>query len=216
MTRERRCPAVRARRSGERACGPASSPSARADRGRRDFAVHEFGCRLGDETVLLGQPLGREDGLRIGLVGQPTPAAYRRVCNCHERSPVSIACDGQTRSKIPAAPIPPPTHISQCSRGPTPARSRSATSRLARAAGAVCLHPFENPRGAHPAADTHSHKPVPGVSASHFVDERRRELGAGASRADGRGRWRRRSRSADPDRSAARAGRRGPVRRRLR
>ncbi len=31
------------------------------------------------------------------------------------------------------------SHFSQCSRGPTPARSRSATSRLARAAGAIHL-----------------------------------------------------------------------------
>ncbi len=76
---------------------------------RQHLARDELLGRLPDQLVLVAQPLGREDWLG-GFFDQPGPAACS--CDgCHVMHSASSTGLRLIRSKIPAAPIPPPTHI---------------------------------------------------------------------------------------------------------
>src|SRR5262245_52298468 len=73
----------------------------------------------------------------------------------------------------------PPCRFSHCAWGPTPTRfgiSRNWAPTLWRRS---C--PLEDGRGTHAASDAHAHEAVPAAPALHLVEERRRQLRAGAA-----------------------------------
>ena len=69
----------------------------------KDLVLDELLRRAADEQMLLGELLGREDAVGFRRLEQEFAAAQdRRVSGRRHR---------HTLSKIPAAPMPPPTHI---------------------------------------------------------------------------------------------------------
>src|SRR4029077_19990187 len=70
---------------------------------RQHFRVDELLRGPADEAVLVGEPFRREHAVGARRLEQPLAAAKNRRLSCYRHS--------QTLSKIPAAPIPPPTHI---------------------------------------------------------------------------------------------------------
>ena len=73
---------------------------------RQDLLDDEFFGGLADHALFVGELLWREHGVGIGWLEQPRAAAQDRSRCFH----ISSSCD-YVRSKIPAAPIPPPTHM---------------------------------------------------------------------------------------------------------
>ena len=70
---------------------------------RQDLVLDELLRRLADQAMLVAQPLGCEDAVGVGRLEEPLAAAQNRGCS--RRRHVQIL------SNIPAAPMPPPTHI---------------------------------------------------------------------------------------------------------
>ena len=68
---------------------------------RRHFLAHEVGRGARDQPVLVGETLRRQDVTGRGVLDQPRAAL---LCQCHRRHHDIL-------SKIPAAPMPPPTHM---------------------------------------------------------------------------------------------------------
>src|SRR5687767_1531274 len=83
---------------------------------RYHLAVDELRRRLPDQFVFLGQLFGSHHRGRIGLPNQPCAAFYCRFARYARHTLlVSVISNQQSvryrRSKMPAAPMPPPTHI---------------------------------------------------------------------------------------------------------
>ena len=84
----------------------------------RDLVVDELGRGLVDQPVLVAQPLGGERRAGRGLLQQPRAAgdAGCGARECRHRNPPGGLAPARTtsyaaRSKMPAAPMPPPTHM---------------------------------------------------------------------------------------------------------
>ena len=78
---------------------------------RQHLGVDELVGRLRHQPVLVGQLLGCEDvGRALGVLEQPRAALVEPRLSSRVL-PVSIKDSPYIRSKMPAAPMPPPTHI---------------------------------------------------------------------------------------------------------
>ena len=65
------------------------------------FVLHEVADRVADHPVLLGPLFRSEDAGRVGRLEQELAATQDRSCCRHD----------YIRSNMPAAPMPPPTHM---------------------------------------------------------------------------------------------------------
>ena len=108
MPRARRCRAGRARRTADER--PRERPVLLLEplEHRQHLVVDELVGRLADQPMLVAEALRREDAGGVGVFDQPAAAVN---CGGRSRGGHDESGPDQRRSKIPAAPIPPPTHI---------------------------------------------------------------------------------------------------------